>query len=69
MIEKNIFVTGFNLGGKPAARAAPRELSKFVMDGTVHALFEGRKTSSKLFWFPRILSGPATLSSRSEGSL
>jgi hypothetical protein len=57
MIEKNISVTGFNLGGK--LQHVPRALGepfKFVMDGTVkvettkypltdasavHALFEG----------------------------
>jgi NADPH:quinone reductase-like Zn-dependent oxidoreductase len=62
------------------------ELFKFVMDGTVkveipkypladaitvHALFEGRKTSGKLVLVPEDtdFSGPTTRSSRSEGSL
>ena len=68
MIEKNISLAGFNLGGNlDRVPQALGELFKFATDGSlklgikkypladasvVHGLFEGRKTTGKLILVP-----------------
>lgn len=68
MIEKNISLMGFNLGGNlDRVPGALKELFKFAIDGSVkveitryplaeasiaHAAFEGRKSTGKVVLVP-----------------